>query len=132
MRAGDRPYWSNDMRWSDEIIVAIEQRIQKRCEEAERERAELLQELGNLLAIIHRDGGHYMSKHGVKKAIEDAHTIWAGLIDLEADNATLRKRLEPIEEWWDRNCSEYIRKKHQKWDASMYEAIEKAMELKEG
>ena len=45
------------------------------------------------------------------------------------ENATLRKRLEPIEEWWDRNCSEYIRKKHQKWDASMYEAIDKAMEL---
>lgn len=48
------------------------------------------------------------------------------------ENATLRKRLEPIKEWWERNCSEYIRKKHKKWDASMYEAIEKAMELKEG
>lgn len=51
--------------------------------------------------------------------------------ELEAENAALRKRLEPIEEWWDRS-NEYIRNQHKHWDASMYEAIEKCMELKEG
>lgn len=64
--------------------------------------------------------------------LKDCEYLHEKMDNLEAENATLRKRLEPIEEWWDRNCSEYIRKKHQKWDASMYEAIEKAMELKEG
>lgn len=48
---------------------------------------------------------------------------------LEAENAALRKRLEPIEEWWERNCSEYIRNKHAKWDASMYEVIEQCMQM---
>jgi hypothetical protein len=28
--------------------------------------------LGNLLAIIHRDGGHYLAEHGWEKAVEDA------------------------------------------------------------
>lgn len=30
------------------------------------------QKLGNLLARIHRDGGHYIQEHGWKKAIDDA------------------------------------------------------------
>jgi len=30
------------------------------------------QQLGNLLARIHRDGGHYIAKHGWDKAAEDA------------------------------------------------------------
>ena len=28
--------------------------------------------LMNLLAVIHRDGGHYVDKHGVVKACSDA------------------------------------------------------------
>lgn len=28
--------------------------------------------LGDLLAVIHRDGGHYQAEHGTAKAIEDA------------------------------------------------------------
>ena len=32
-------------------------------------------ELRNFLAIIHRDGGHYVTKHGLHKAITDATTI---------------------------------------------------------
>ncbi len=35
--------------------------------------------LRNLLAIIHRDGGHYYTEHGSEKAVEDAHQIWAEL-----------------------------------------------------
>lgn len=34
--------------------------------------AQLFRKLGNLLAVIHRDGGHYQSEHGIDKAIEDA------------------------------------------------------------
>lgn len=34
----------------------------------------------NLLAIIHRDGGHYTEKHGVKKSAADASKIIAELV----------------------------------------------------
>lgn len=34
--------------------------------------AELEQRLGNLLARIHRDGGHYITEHGWAKAEADA------------------------------------------------------------
>lgn len=33
--------------------------------------------LGNLLAVIHRDGGHYLAEHGLEKAVEDAMAKWA-------------------------------------------------------
>jgi hypothetical protein len=29
----------------------------------------------NLLAIIHRDGGHYTDEHGVDKSIEEAENL---------------------------------------------------------
>lgn len=31
--------------------------------------------LMNLLAVIHRDGGHYVSEHGFEKATEDAMNV---------------------------------------------------------
>jgi len=34
--------------------------------------AALSSQLGNLLAVIHRDGGHYESEHGTEKAVTDA------------------------------------------------------------
>lgn len=34
--------------------------------------------LGELLATIHRDGGHYQATHGTEKAVADAHAIIAG------------------------------------------------------
>lgn len=34
--------------------------------------AKLANHLGNLLARIHRDGGHYVEQHGLGKALEDA------------------------------------------------------------
>ena len=36
--------------------------------------AQLEHWLGNLLAVIHRDGGHYESEHGTEKACADAET----------------------------------------------------------
>lgn len=93
-----------------EVFDKIDQ-CERRCEEAEQDRDEL------------------------KKATEywedQASSYEVQLEGALKENALLKKRLEPIKEWWERNCSEYIRKKHKKWDASMYEAIEKAMELKE-
>ena len=36
--------------------------------------------LENLLARIHRDGGHYTAQHGMEKSFEDAEHVWASLI----------------------------------------------------
>lgn len=54
--------------------------------------AELERELGNLLAIIHRDGGHYMIEHGARKAVEDANTEWGKLVQ-RTDAAESRTQL---------------------------------------
>ena len=37
-------------------------------------------QLRNILAIIHRDGGHYVAEHGLEKATEDAINKVANLI----------------------------------------------------
>ena len=39
------------------------------------------QSFGDVLAVIHRDGGHYITKHGHKKASEDAIRV---IVDLRA------------------------------------------------
>ena len=36
--------------------------------------------LGDLLAIIHRDGGHHHDKVGSQQAVDDAHEIWGRLV----------------------------------------------------
>ena len=71
-----------------------------RADIAERQIAELRAErarqgevehhLSNLLARIHRDGGHYEADHGTAKAAGDADTIVANLYAAEAENARLR------------------------------------------
>jgi hypothetical protein len=38
-------------------------------------------ELGELLAIVHRDGGHYIDKHGISKASFDARKIVSDLFN---------------------------------------------------
>jgi len=42
-----------------------------------RERDEAVLHRSNLLCRIHRDGGHYLSAHGLDKAVDDADTIVA-------------------------------------------------------
>jgi hypothetical protein len=51
--------------------------------------------LGNVLARIHRDGGHYVQEHGVEKACEDADEIIVQLrTDLLAANARADARAD--------------------------------------
>jgi hypothetical protein len=49
------------------------------------------QHLGNLLAIIHRDGGHYQAEHGTQKAVADA-IQWASEQHARAEAAEGRVR----------------------------------------
>jgi hypothetical protein len=51
----------------------------------------LERDLGNLLAVIHRDGGYYAAKHGNTKASQDAEAIVIGLrMEREEDRAAIR------------------------------------------
>lgn len=36
---------------------------------------EIKQKVGDLLATIHRDGGHYTSQHGLEKSLADAINV---------------------------------------------------------
>lgn len=53
-----------------------------------RDRDEARRQLGELLAIVHRDGGHYQSLHGDEKAVADAHLVWGELISQAESNMT--------------------------------------------
>lgn len=50
----------------------------------------LRQKLANLLARIHRDGGHYLSTHGLDKACTDAD-VKVAVLNADADEARLAK-----------------------------------------
>lgn len=45
----------------------------------------------NLLARIHRDGGHYLEKHGVEKAVADADTVVAWLLQGKPPSRILKR-----------------------------------------
>jgi hypothetical protein len=59
---------------------------QERAEKAERH-------LQNLLARIHRDGGHYTGEHGIEKAAEDAEKI---VVATMHQSAAMRAALEKL------------------------------------
>jgi hypothetical protein len=61
----------------------------------EREPVEWEQTLLNLLCRIHRDGGHYIAEHGIRKAIDDADLRVAKLNAIN-DTATPPKRPEEL------------------------------------
>jgi hypothetical protein len=68
---------------------------------AETDQAACERMLGDLLAVIHRDGGHYQSAHGTVRAVEDAKSIVSGLIQKnESDdgNAAVAWRT-PLPPW---------------------------------
>jgi len=59
----------------------------------------------DLLAVIHRDGGHYTAKHGEKKSLEDAIEIISNCRgDLESEierRVELQKAIDKFCEKWD-------------------------------
>jgi hypothetical protein len=67
----------------------------------EKECADLERLLCDLLAVIHRDGGHYVAKHGLIKACADAEVIVAKMHQAVPGNeinlsAMTRRRSKPI------------------------------------
>jgi hypothetical protein len=72
-----------------------EQRDVVLCREADlkAERDRLRADLNNLLAIIHRDGGHHTEEVGTRQSVADAHRVWAGL---QEEVAWLRAALREL------------------------------------
>lgn len=50
--------------------------------------------LGNLLAILNRDGGHYQADHGREAAVRDALERYYGLVEQVEDQ---QKQIEELE-----------------------------------
>lgn len=66
----------------------------------------------NLLARIHRDGGHYVEEHGVAKAVADADVIVAKLLvapnleECDECHATVPEYARSMEgTWHEKHCS---------------------------
>lgn len=82
--------------------------------EAENERLKARHEayvkmIGELLAVLHADGGHYQYEHGTEKAVEDATTKHYELTRQLAEyKGLLSNLMEVVEEPPERNCSCHI------------------------
>ena len=60
---------------SEEFAEKELERYKNAHEAAERELTKIQRYLNDLLAIIHRDGGHYQAEHGYEKAVRDAINV---------------------------------------------------------
>lgn len=67
----------NELRANRDFFANGSRGLSERNEYLERKCDELHAKLGNLLAVIHCDGGHYEVEHGLNKACEDAEKIVA-------------------------------------------------------
>lgn len=65
--------------------------------------------LGELLAVLHADGGHYQYEHGTEKAVEDSITKHYERVKQLAEYKELLSNLmEVVEEPPESNCSCHI------------------------
>ena len=76
--------------------------LEKMIEIAELEEAneQLSAESGELLAVIHRDGGHYLTEHGLEKAVRDAIE---SVVHDRAENESLKMANEQMKAFWKKN-----------------------------
>lgn len=85
--------------WTIRLVATVDARDEQ-IAALRRELAESQQAHGNLLALIHRDGGQYLAEHGWKKAQEDAVQAWASLQreleEAKAENGSLRRNLNSV------------------------------------
>lgn len=69
------------------------------------ERDKASQALGDLLAIIHRDGGHHTAFAGMSQSVADAHAAWGAtmreLDEARAETDRLRAALRAIADGFD-------------------------------
>ena len=66
--------WNTPLYKRGNVITALRRALEQQQPAQQQEPVGLEQDLLNLLCRIHRDGGHYIAKHGLRKAIDDANT----------------------------------------------------------
>jgi len=71
--------------WFDGEKVVTQEIPESEIYKQEQEPVAWQQELGNILCLIHRDGGQYISEHGWRKAIDDA-TLKIAKLNAASDN----------------------------------------------
>ena len=64
--------WEHDYHWKD---YSAREMCEHTWQAARKQNEFYKKELGNLLAILHRDGGHYITENGWEKAVEDGKII---------------------------------------------------------
>jgi len=90
--------WANN--FADAIRRTIAQPLARlaEAEEAltasEAEATDLRHKLGELLAVIHRDGGHYQDFAGTEQTVADAHSAVTLLFQAQDERNDLRRNLE--------------------------------------
>lgn len=81
-------------RERDEDIV---ESTQKALSLVAAERDAARRDLGAILAVIHRDGGHHTGEHGLSQSVADAHATWAVVVR-ERDEARAQVKAWQAEE----------------------------------
>lgn len=76
----DAQCWLNDAREREKSGISDRDSLAAMFK-AFAERSTVARALGNLLAVIHRDGGHYQAEHGSEKAAKDAEALWCELAE---------------------------------------------------
>lgn len=71
------------MRDLEDSLRTTKERLLSACVELDALRL-ARRDLGEILAVIHRDGGHHTGEHGVSQSVADAHATWAAVV-LERD-----------------------------------------------
>ena len=66
----------------------------------QKQRDEARRDLGEILAVIHRDGGHYTGERGISKSVADAHATWAVMVrerdEARAEVEVLRRERDDL------------------------------------
>jgi len=92
----------------DRLTAELEEwRFTNKVDELERERDKLREHLGNLLAVLHGDGGHYEAEHGTDKSVADAlEKYYNNLRTTDATLYALRERVAALEQQNERQRDE--------------------------
>ena len=80
---------ARDIDSADGVANAAIFEAAERLELQQNEIEKLTAALGNLLSVIHRDGGQYLAAHGIEKACGDAEAAVAKWIMLESSTGAM-------------------------------------------
>jgi glutathione S-transferase len=78
----------------EEAVRFIKNEVAAELTASEAEATDLRHKLGELLAVIHRDGGHYQDFAGTEQTVADAHSAVTLLFQAQDERNDLRRNLE--------------------------------------